>query len=109
LARPSSSPGSLVVTVSGPGNTLIRELSVKADTLSRCEASPCRMDKLTPGTHFIQVSAPGYEEAAARAVHIERGAESVLHVELLPARAVATEAPKAAGPAPQPEVTFNAD
>jgi hypothetical protein len=75
--------GTLVVTVAGPNHGPIDAPLVVADEVLRCKASPCRIEDLSHGTHFVRVSAPGYQEMAPRAVSIEEGGESALHIELM--------------------------
>jgi len=87
--------GTLVVTVASMNHGPIDAPLVVADEILRCKESPCRISKLTPGTHFVRVSAPGYQEMAPRAVSIEADSEAALHIEL--ARIPAPE--KVAAPA----------
>jgi hypothetical protein len=110
VALPTGKQGALVITVSGPGNSLVRTLSVNLDDAARCSSSPCRIEKLPTGTHFISVSSPDHEAMATRAVQIEPNGETVLHVELMPLRAPVAESSR---PAPKTEtaapVDFDAD
>ncbi|HYO97482.1 MAG TPA: carboxypeptidase regulatory-like domain-containing protein [Polyangiaceae bacterium] len=74
--------GSLVVTVAGPGNKPLSELSVFVDGAQRCDTSPCQVRELTAGTHLVRVTAPGYEQTADQAVKVEAGDEAVHNVTL---------------------------
>lgn len=74
--------GSLVVTVGGPGNKPLPELSVFVDGAQRCDSSPCQVRELSAGTHLVRVSAPGYEQTADQAVKVEAGDEAVHNVTL---------------------------
>ncbi len=87
--------GTLVVTVASMNHGPVDAPLVVADEILRCKESPCRISKLVPGTHFVRVSAPGYQEMAPRAVSIEADSEAALHIEL--ARIPAPE--KVAAPA----------
>jgi hypothetical protein len=77
----SSGGGNLIVTIAGPGSTPISMVNVSIDDIARCAASPCRVD-MKAGTHFVQVSAPGYQSTTGRAVVVRAGEETVLNVEL---------------------------
>lgn len=82
LAMPSK--GSLVVTVAGPGNKPIDSLQVFVDGVQRCQASPCRVPNLKPGTRMVRVIAAGYQQTADRAVSVEKGSEADLNLTLAP-------------------------
>ena len=75
-------PGTLIVTVSGPGNQSIDGVEVIADDVARCESAPCRVEDLAAGTHFVKVSAKGYAATAARAVAVQGGTDNTIHIEL---------------------------
>jgi hypothetical protein len=78
-----SDNGGLVVTVAGTNHGPVdSSMIVVVDEVTRCQASPCRISDLNRGTHFVRVSAPGYQEMAPRAVSIEKGSEAALHIEL---------------------------
>jgi hypothetical protein len=74
--------GSLVVTVAGANHGPVDSPVVIADDVPRCKQSPCKVTGLEPGTHFVRVTAPGYQPMAPRAVAVEKGGEVVLHIEL---------------------------
>jgi hypothetical protein len=93
LALGSGGTGALIVTVSGPGNAPVPKLTIFADDTSRCESSPCRIADLKGGTHFVRVSAPGYEATAARAVSVNAGSEDTLHIQLSKSGEPASEEP----------------
>jgi hypothetical protein len=78
----SPARGSLVVTVAGAKHGPVQSPVVVTDDVPRCKESPCRVTNLEPGTHFVRVTAPGYQQMAPRAVTVEKGGEVVLHVEL---------------------------
>jgi hypothetical protein len=78
----SPARGSLVVTVAGANHGPVQSPVVVTDDVPRCKESPCRVTNLEPGTHFVRVTAPGYQQMAPRAVTVEKGGEVVLHVEL---------------------------
>jgi hypothetical protein len=78
----SSPQGSLVVTVAGANHGPVDSPVVITDDVPRCKESPCKVTGLEPGTHFVRVTAPGYQPMAPRAVAVEKGGEVVLHVEL---------------------------
>jgi hypothetical protein len=74
--------GSLVVSVSGPGNKAIDGVQVYVDGSQRCDASPCQVTDLPRGVHFVKVAAAGYSTTAPKAVKINAGEESAENVEL---------------------------
>jgi len=70
--------GQLIVTVSGPGNTAVDELTVLVDEEVKCSSSPCQVAGLGAGVHIVRVEAPGYPALAGRAVEVKSG-EDALH------------------------------
>ena len=74
--------GSLVVSVSGPGNKAIDGVQVYVDGSQRCDASPCQVTDLPRGVHFVKVAAAGYSTTAPKAVKINAGEESAENVDL---------------------------
>ncbi len=95
-----SSTGSVVVTAAGVGGKAVSGLRVLVDGEEKCSTSPCRIDAARAGTRLITATAPGYESTAARAVSVEAGGESALHIDLTPVAQTETvaEAPKAEAP-----------
>jgi len=77
-------PGTLIVSVAGPGSSEVTGIEVLVDGAKRCVSSPCRIDSITAGTHLVKVHGNGYAETAVLAVTVEPRTESVLRVELLP-------------------------
>lgn len=77
-------PGSLVVTVAGPGNKPVDgvEIYVDGKKQDQCSGSPCRVPDLKPGTHLLKVSAAGYPPTADVGVKVPSGEEAVQNVEL---------------------------
>lgn len=73
--------GSIVVTVSGPGNKAIDSVQVLLDGKKQCETSPCVAPKVPSGTHIIKVTAPGYS-SGTQAVKVAAGDEAVLNLQL---------------------------
>jgi hypothetical protein len=78
----SRSGGTLLATVAGPGNVPVDSLKLYVDGKLVCESSPCRIDELPRGTHFVRVVAEGYQRTADRAIAVVSGEESVLNVAL---------------------------
>jgi serine/threonine-protein kinase len=96
-----SGRGALTVTVGGPNNELIPQVQILADEASRCTSSPCKLDALASGTHFVRVNAPGYEPTAPRAVTVSSDGEATVHIQL--SKLGASEAKRAPAPAaPEP-------
>ncbi|HEX5097940.1 MAG TPA: carboxypeptidase regulatory-like domain-containing protein [Polyangiaceae bacterium] len=79
-----SKPGSLVVSVAGPGNKPVDGVEIFVDTKKQdqCSGSTCRVSELKPGTHLLKVSAAGYPPTADIAVRVPAGEEAVQNVEL---------------------------
>jgi len=76
-------PGSLVVTVAGPGNKPVDGVEIYVDgAKANCPGSPCRVADLKPGTHLLKVSAAGYPPTADVGVKVSAGEEGVQNVEL---------------------------
>jgi hypothetical protein len=105
--------GTLVVTAAGPGGKAVDGVRILADGTVVCESSPCRMDSLKAGTHFITAEADGYQSTAARAISVAAGEESALHIDLSPKAGAEPEAkaePKSADePAEAEKVDLSAD
>jgi hypothetical protein len=76
-------PGSLVVTVAGPGNKPVDGVEIYVDGVkAACAGSPCRVSELKPGTHLVRVAAAGYPPTADIGVKLPPGEETVQNVEL---------------------------
>jgi len=106
--------GVLTVTVAGEGNRPVSDLTVVADDVVRCTASPCRISSLAAGTHFVRVTAEGYTATAARAVSVSSSGDSSLHFQLslIPTPvALDTREPEkpAAQATPKPTIDLDAD
>jgi serine/threonine-protein kinase len=71
-------PGSLVVTVAGPGNRPVDGVEIFVDgAKANCKGSPCRVSELKPGTHLVKATAAGYSATADVAIKISAGEEQV--------------------------------
>jgi serine/threonine-protein kinase len=73
-------PGSLVVTVAGPGNKRVDSVEIYVDGKKHeaCKGvSPCRIEDLKPGTHMVRATAGGYSPTADTAIKITPGDEQV--------------------------------
>jgi len=71
-------PGSLVVTVAGPGNRPVDAVEIFVDgAKANCKGSPCRVSDLKPGTHLVKAQAAGYSATADTAIKISPGEEQV--------------------------------
>ncbi len=79
-----SRPGSLVVTVSGPNGRAVAGVSVLIDGVERCAKTPCEVDGLAPGSHFVSASAAGLPASAERAMILTAGQHAAEHVSLTP-------------------------
>ncbi|MEO8180724.1 MAG: protein kinase, partial [Deltaproteobacteria bacterium] len=76
--------GALTVTVAGgPGNKELSVVEVVLDNELCCETSPCEITGLHPGTHYVEVRAPGYQATAKSAVAILSGQMTAHNVQLI--------------------------
>ena len=76
--------GSLTVTVAGgPGNKELSAVEVVLDNKLRCKTSPCEIQSLKAGTHYVEVRAAGYQATAKSAVAILSGQTAVHNVQLI--------------------------
>ncbi len=97
----SHGDGSLVATVAGAHGQPLEGLAVFVDGHRRCESSPCRVEALEAGAHFVKVTAPGYAPTATEAIAVQGGHDTALELRLSPsvqAKADATPAKQAATP-----------
>jgi hypothetical protein len=72
------SRGTLLVTVSGPGDVAVDALKVWVDGEEMCSGAPCKVSDIESGAHIVRVAAPGYKPTADRAIDIQSGGEAVL-------------------------------
>ncbi len=82
FAGAGAKEGTLLANVSGPGGTAVDKFELFVDGSRRCEASPCKVDGLSAGEHFVKVVAPGFESSAAVSVNIEGGKTRTHSVDL---------------------------
>ncbi|MEZ4370226.1 MAG: hypothetical protein R3B07_05345 [Polyangiaceae bacterium] len=94
--------GTLLASVAGPGGSAIDKFELFVDGSKRCEASPCKVDGLSEGEHFLKVMAPGYESSAAISISVKGGATTDQRVDLVPSKDGAAAA-KADSPAEKPK------
>ena len=64
-------PGALVVNVADNTGAAVPKLTVEIDGAKKCEASPCSVAEVEPGTHKVKITAPGFEVVAVRDVDVE--------------------------------------
>ncbi len=76
--------GSLVVSVSGPGNRQIDAVQIFVDGKKECETSPCVVNDVEVGARIVKVSAPGYATPAAQPVKVESGDEAIVEIKMVP-------------------------
>ncbi len=74
--------GALVITVAGPDQQAVAKVDVFVDGQKRCEASPCRVEGLSAGTHIVTAIAVGFRSTAPQAVSVRGGSESVTNLAL---------------------------
>lgn len=92
-----------IVTVAGPGGRVVPNVTVFADGVAACQTAPCTLSGLEPGVHFVQVTAPGYAAAAARALEVGDGKAPSVHFDLerdVPAAPVPAPVPASPGAVP---------
>lgn len=78
----ASGDGSLVVTVAGPGNATVSGVEIYVDGTKKCDTSPCRVENVEPGTHFVKAEAKGFQPMADRAISVTGSSDAVLNLEL---------------------------
>src|SRR5690606_22229370 len=66
----------------GPANQEVPGVRVFIDERLACERSPCRVDTLSEGPHFLRAEAAGYVPTAKQAVNIVAGRETIHNVSL---------------------------
>lgn len=81
----------LIVTVAQVGGFRVAPLEVFVDGNRRCEASPCVIDELKPGFHFVSVVAPGFIAPAPRALRTIEDEPGNVHFDLTPEQQMFTE------------------
>jgi len=75
--------GSLVVTVSGPGNKPLDAVEVLMNGEKKCASSPCTIEGLKPDTYYVRAHAAGYQPIADIAVVVSSGNKAVQNLTLL--------------------------
>jgi serine/threonine-protein kinase len=75
--------GSLVVTVSGPGNKPLDAVEVLMNGEKKCASSPCTVEGLKPDTYYVRAHAAGYQPMADIAVVVSSGNKAVQNLTLL--------------------------
>jgi serine/threonine-protein kinase len=75
--------GSLVVTVSGPGNKPLDAVEILMDGEKKCAISPCTVEGLKPNTYTVRAQAAGYQPMAEIAVVVSSGTKAVQNLTLV--------------------------
>jgi hypothetical protein len=75
--------GSLVVTVSGPGNKPLDAVEVLMNGDKKCASSPCTIEGLKPDTYYVRAHAAGYQPMADIAVVVSSGTKAVQNLTLV--------------------------
>lgn len=75
--------GSLVVTVSGPGNKPLDAVEVLMNGDKKCSSSPCTVEGLKPDTYYVRAHAAGYQPMADIAVVVTSGSKAVQNLTLV--------------------------
>jgi serine/threonine-protein kinase len=75
--------GSLVVTVSGPGNKPLDAVEIMMNGEKKCASSPCTVDGLKPDTYYVRAHAAGYQPMADIAVVVSSGSKAVQNLTLV--------------------------
>lgn len=74
--------GSLLVTVSGPGNTSVKDVKVFVNGTERCTQTPCEVKGLESGSYTVRAQAADHEASADQAVTVEGGKATPLNIQL---------------------------
>ncbi len=75
--------GSLVVTVSGPGNKPLDAVEILVNGERKCTSSPCTIGGLRPDTYYVRAHAAGYQSMADIAVTVGGGSKAVQNLSLV--------------------------
>jgi serine/threonine-protein kinase len=75
--------GSLVVTVSGPGNKPLDAVEVMVNGEKKCSSSPCTIEGLKADTYYVRAHAAGYQGMADIAVPVGGGGKAVQNLSLV--------------------------
>src|SRR4029079_10836415 len=74
--------GSLVVTVSGPGNKTLDAVEILVNGEKRCTSSPCTIEQLKADTYYVRAHAAGYQAMADIAVVVSASNKAVQNLTL---------------------------
>jgi hypothetical protein len=75
--------GSLVVTVSGPGNKPLDAVEIMVNGDKKCASSPCTIEGLKADTYYVRAHAAGYQAMADLAVVVNGGGKAVQNLTLV--------------------------
>ncbi len=75
--------GSLVVTVSGPGNKPLDAVEIMVNGEKKCASSPCTIEGLKADTYYVRAHAAGYQAMADLAVAVAGGGRAVQNLTLV--------------------------
>jgi serine/threonine-protein kinase len=75
--------GSLVVTVSGPGNKPLDAVEILLNGNKKCASSPCTIDGLKADTYYVRAHAAGYQAMADIAVVVAPNGKAVQNLTLV--------------------------
>ncbi len=75
--------GSLVITVSGPGNKPLDSVEIMVNGEKKCTSSPCTIEGLKPDTYYVRAHAAGYQGMADLAVPVTGGTKAVQNLSLV--------------------------
>jgi hypothetical protein len=97
VVRMQPATGELLITVAAPNGS--RSIEVYVDGRVSCDAAPCTVDGLKPGTHLVHIVRAGSKPTAQLAATVAAGTQSTLHVEITD-----SDAPLAKAESPASEV-----
>lgn len=75
--------GSLVITVSGPGNKPLDAVEIMVNGEKKCSSSPCTIEGLKADTYYVRAHAAGYQGMADIAVPVGGGTKAVQNLSLV--------------------------
>jgi serine/threonine-protein kinase len=75
--------GSLVVTVSGPGNKPLDAVEILVNGNRKCTSSPCTIEGIKADTYYVRATAAGYQAMADIAVVVAAGGKAVQNLTLV--------------------------
>jgi hypothetical protein len=82
--------GQVAVNVADSKGGAVSHLEIYIDGKKQCESAPCIVPDMSAGSHTVKVEAPGYEQAADKAVAVESRKDVTVDFNLVPLQSAST-------------------